>query len=257
MSLNDHGFGTQGNTAGGGGGNQPQRRAHPIRPVTIKQLLGAQRVGDGVMVVDGREITQAAVAGRVVGYEDDSTGRVAGAVTAKHYGYRISDGTGIVVVRQWMTAEHEEAPLPLQCFVRAGGTVKVWQDALIVTGTVRLVSDCNELNYHYLDAILTHLRLTQGNRHAKTETATPAVSNTASVIGGQNVLPGGGAKVFATDVLLNAIKQNGKGDVGLTMDELTAVAGKYGFGVSDVRVALRSLAAEGSVYQTHDNRFNV
>ncbi|KEG08791.1 putative replication Factor A 28 kDa subunit [Trypanosoma grayi] len=271
MSLNMYGFtgdGGSGPNAGGagmgaaasnnstGGGNQPQRRMHPIRPVTIKQLLEAQRVGEGVMVVDGREVTQATVVGRVIGYEDDDANRVSGALTAKHYGYRITDGTGLVVVRQWMDADHNEEPLPVQCYVRASGTVKVWQNAPIVTGTVRLVSDCNELSYHFLDAILTHLRLTKGNKHAK-EDAVPAVSNRASTLGVQNMLPGGDGKVFATDVLLNAIKQNARGDVGLTMDELTAAARQFGFSVSDVRAALRTLAAEGSVYQTHDNRFNI
>ncbi|EKF38640.1 replication Factor A 28 kDa subunit, putative [Trypanosoma cruzi marinkellei] len=264
MNLNAYGFsGQTASNAGNGavgaaaGSNQPQRRMHPIRPVTIKQLLEAQRVGEGVMVVDGREVTQATVVGRVIGYEDDTANRVTGALTAKHYGYRITDGTGLVVVRQWMDADHQEEPLPVQCYVRASGTVKVWQNAPIVTGTVRLVSDCNELNYHYLDVILTHLRLTRGDKHAKDEGAVPAVSNTASTLGVQNMLPGGGGKVFATDVLLNAIKQNARGDVGLTMDELAAAARQYGFSVNDVRVALRTLAAEGSVYQTHDNRFNI
>ncbi|RNF08346.1 replication Factor A 28 kDa subunit [Trypanosoma rangeli] len=268
MDLNAHGFFGQAATNNNAnasasaigsvtGSNRPQRRMHPIRPVTIKQLLEAQRVGEGVMVVDGREVTQATVVGRVIGYEDETANRLTGAVTAKHYGYRITDGTGLVVVRQWMESEHQEEPLPVQCYVRVSGTVKVWQNAPIVTGTVRLVSDCNELNYHYLDAILTHLRLSKGNKHAKDEAAVPAVSNTASTLGVQNMLPGGEGKVFATDVLLNAIKQNARSDVGLTMDELTAAARQYGFSVNDVRVALRTLAAEGSVYQTHDNRFNI
>lgn len=272
MDLNSYGFlGSTSNnnssttaataTAGSASSTQPQRRMHPIRPVTIKQLLDAQRVGEGVMVIDGREVTQATVVGRVIGYEDDGASRVGGALTAKHHGYRVTDGTGTVVVRQWMDADQQEEPLPTQCYVRAAGTVKMWQGAPIVTGTVRLVSDCNELNYHFLDVVLTHLRLTKGNKHPvggkERGEAVPAVSNTASALGLQNMLPGGDGKIFVTDVLLNAIKNNARGDVGLTMDELTVAARQYGFSVNDVRVALRTLAAEGSVYQTHDNRFNI
>lgn len=47
---------------------QQQRRMHPIRPLTIKQLTEAQSVGEGVLVVDGREVTQATVVGCIVDY---------------------------------------------------------------------------------------------------------------------------------------------------------------------------------------------
>ncbi|CCD13058.1 unnamed protein product [Trypanosoma congolense IL3000] len=239
--------------------SQPQRRMHPIRPVTIKQLLGAQRVGEGVTVIDGREVTQATVVGRVIGYEDDgSSGNFAagGALTAKHHGYRITDGTGIVVVRQWMDAGQQDEPLPQQCYVRAAGTVKMWQNAPIVTGTVRLVSDCNELNYHFLDVILTHLRLTRGERRS-TGNVPAAVSNTASAVGLQNMMPGGEEKLYATDVVLNTIKQKARGDDGLSMDEITAAAQHYGFNAQDVRAAIRTLSEEGKIYQTHDFKFNI
>ncbi|KAG8348310.1 OB fold nucleic acid binding domain [Trypanosoma vivax] len=260
MSLHASGFfGAAGGHIAPNSGNvtsQPQRRMHPIRPVTIKQLLEAQRVGDGVTVIDEREVTQATVVGRVVGYEDGGSAVGGGALTAKHHGYRITDGTGFVVVRQWMDSDQQEEPLPLQCYVRAAGTVKMWQNAPIVTGTVRLVSDNNELNYHFLDVILTHLRLTRGDKKPSSS-AGLTVSNTVSAVGLQNVIPGGENKLFATDVLLNTIRQKSHGDVGLSMDELTAAAQPYGFNAHDVRMAMRTLTEEGKVYQTHDHKFNI
>lgn len=234
-----------------------QRRVHPIRPVTIKQLLEAQRVGEGVTVIDGREVTQATVVGRVVGYESDSDNRFSGgALTAKHHGYRITDGTGVVVVRQWMDADQQDDALPLQCYVRAAGTVKMWQNSPIVTGTVRLVSDCNELNYHFLDVILTHLRLTQGSRRPNSA-APAAVPNTASAVGVQNMFPGGDGKVFTTDVVINTIRQKARGEEGLSMDEISAAALQYGFSGQDVRNAIRTLMEEGKIYQTHDCKFGI
>ncbi|KAK7196552.1 replication Factor A 28 kDa subunit [Novymonas esmeraldas] len=257
---------TQGSNFGGGGAasashnsQAPQRRMHPIRPLTIKQMLEAQSVGGGVMVVDGREVTQATVVGRVVGYENANMaaggGGGGGAITAKHFGYRITDNTGMLVVRQWVDAERVQEPIPLNTHVRASGTVNVWQQAPIVTGTVVSMADSNEMNYHMLDAILTHFRLTQGNKRAPATGA--SMHNTAAAVGARNVLPGGENKVLLTDLLISCIKQNGNGDAGMSMDELTMSAQRYSFTPGDVRIALRTLAAEGKVYQTHDNRFNI
>lgn len=237
------------------GGQQPQRRMHPIRPLTIKQMLEAQSVGGGVMVVDGREVTQATVVGRVVGYENANMASGGGAITAKHFGYRITDNTGMLVVRQWIDADRAQEPIPLNSHVRASGTVNVWQQAPIVTGTVVSMSDSNEMNYHMLDAILTHYRLTQGNKRAPTGGA--SMQNSAAAVGVQNVLPGGDNKVLLTDLLVSFIKQHGSGDAGMSMDELTMAAQRYSFTPGDVRTAMRTLAAEGKVYQTHDNRFNI
>ncbi|KAG5509061.1 hypothetical protein JKF63_06069 [Porcisia hertigi] len=237
------------------GSQQTQRRMHPIRPLTIKQMLEAQSVGGGVLVVDGREVTQATVVGRVVGYENANMASGGGAITAKHFGYRITDNTGMLVVRQWVDADRAQEPIPLNTHVRASGTVNVWQQTPIVTGTVVSMADSNELNYHMLDAILTHFRLTQGNKHAASTGA--SMQNTASAVGIQNMLPGGDNKVLLTDLLISFIKQHGNGDAGMLMDELTMLAQRYNFTYGDVRTAMRTLAAEGKVYQTHDNRFSI
>ncbi|CCW65483.1 unnamed protein product [Phytomonas sp. EM1] len=234
---------------------QQQQRVNPIRPLTIKQLLDAQSVGQGVLVVDGREATQAIIIGRIIGYENANATSVK-ALTAKHYGYYITDNTGKILVRQWVDAESTEDPLPLHTHVRASGSVKVWQDAPVVTGSVVGIADSNEMNFHLLDAILTHLRLVKGE---KREAAAPGgfAMNTAAAVGAQNILPGGDTKIPLTDLLISVIQRSGNPDVGLSMDELIAAAQQYNFGPGDVRNALRILASEGKIYQTHDNRFNI
>ncbi|EPY34960.1 replication factor A2 [Angomonas deanei] len=212
-------------------------------------------VGDGVMVIDGHEVTQATIVGRVVGYENANMA-AGGAQTAKHFGYRITDTTGLLVARQWVDGGSESEPLPLNSHVRASGSVKVWQDAPVVTGTVVAVADSNELNYHALDAILTHLRLTKGNR--RPVEGKSSLTNTPGAVGVQNMLPGGSSNVPLTDLLVSVIRQNANGsDSGMSMDELVVSAQGYGFSSKDVGAALRILASEGKVYQMHDNRFNI
>lgn len=246
------------NFAAAAAGNQPQRRINPIRPLTIKQLLEAQSVGQGVLVVDGREVTQATVIGRIVGYENANIG-VGQALTAKHYGYRITDNTGMITVRQWVDAEAGHEPIPINSHVRASGSVKVWQDAPVVTGTVVGLADSNEMNFHMLDAVLTHLRLTQGNRRPAEGApgAEASVLNTSAAVGAQNVFPGGDSKIPLTELLVAVIRQSNHGDMGLSMDELIMAAQKYNFGPGDVRTAMRALSSEGRVYQTHENRFSI
>lgn len=266
--------GGSGRSSGGGQQQQAQqgaaRRINPIRPVTIKQILNANNEVGAVLVVDGRELTQATVIGRILAYESANMSVGAGALTARHFGYRVSDNTGTMVVRQWVEAESIEEPIPLGCHVRASGTLKVWQGTPVVTGTVTAIADSNELNYHLLDAILTHLRLTRGNHHPGSSNQNNAftrngitsgdggsIKNNAAAVGLHNVLPGGHDNVPVTDLIVDAIRKNGNGDVGLSMDEIIAALKRYNISATDVRGALRVLAGEGQVYQTHDNRFNI
>lgn len=261
-----------GGRSSGGGQQQQQgvvRRINPIRPVTINQILTANNDVSAVLVVDGRELTQATVIGRIISYESANMNVGAGALTARHFGYRVSDNTGIMVVRQWVEAESVEEPIPVGCHVRASGTLKVWQGTPVVTGTVTAIADSNELNYHLLDAILTHLRLTRGNHHPNSNSSSASVKNsaaagnggviknTAAAVGFQNLLPGGSDDVPVTDLIVDAIRKNGNGDIGLSIDDIVAALKKYNVTVTDVRGALRVLAGEGQIYQTHDSRFNI
>lgn len=153
--------GTQGSPQKPGGATAPRSAQIPLRPLTIKMILDAQRIGDGAMIVDGRDVGQVSLVARIVDV-DAATG---GAATAKSHAYRVTDGTGVLSVRHWLDTSKDpesQKPHPRNHYVFAVGMVKVFQDKPILTGTVRLVADCNEITYHFLDVISTHLRLTQG-----------------------------------------------------------------------------------------------
>jgi replication factor A2 len=238
------------------------RQVRPIRPVTIKQLLEAQRVGDGITVIDGREVTQVCVVGRISQFEAQAP---TGAMTARHHGYIISDGTGSLLVRQWFEQDKEAPPqLPLNSFLRASGNVKVWQERPLVTGSARPIADCNELTFHFLDAVLTHLRITRGGRPSKsqqlemrelTEAGRAAPPSAANALGGLPLRVGAGEKIYCSDVVLHLIKHSGKVD-GVTVDELVKGAAPYQFGVQDVRTALRALSKEAKVFEMDRDRFS-
>ncbi len=260
------GGGARGNFGGGGqsaGGQGGSKVFNPIRCVSVKQLLNANRVGEGVTVIDGREATQVTVCGRIVEYEN---GAAATAVTAKHIGYRISDGTGLLVVRQWTDQGAQQELLPIGQFIRCSGSVKVWMDSPLVTGSIRVILDANEFTYHLLECTLTHLRISQGTRSAKRSASAGVPQQQQQqqqmmMMGGmqqQQQQQGGamgGGNVPCTEAVLRAIRGSGRKDLGLSVEEIAAAVARYSFSTSDVRNALRSLSGEGKVFLCGDNRY--
>jgi replication factor A2 len=255
-------FGGGGSNFGGATSSSPsgqggaKRQTQPIRPLSIKQLLNAQRVGDGVMVIDGREATQVTVLGRIIDHEGNTSS--AGGMTAKHHGYKISDGTGIVVVRQWLDADRDQEILPVGHYVRASGSVKIWQDKPVITGTVRNASDANELTFHLLDAVLTHLRITRG---PVPQTAAPAAAPSAmSSYGSIGGAPGGTSeKLFPNDVVTAILKNHAKtqgGSAGMTQEEVAVQAQRHGTSIMEVRTAMKSLLSEGKIYNVDNTHFS-
>lgn len=242
---------------GGGGGTQggAKRVSQPIRPVTIKQVLQASHVGDGAIVVDGREASQVTVVGRIVALENPHA--VSGALTAKHFGYYVSDGTGTLLVRQWLDQQDTGAvPLPVQTVVRASGTLKIWNELPLVTGSVRMVADSNEITFHLLDSILTHLRITKGPiPSSKSAPAGNPYAAAAAATGAQaNLRPGEHHTV--TDVVITALKSN-RGPSGTSIQQVADYAARYNFSLQEVRAAIKTLSTEGAIYQMDADHYGM
>jgi hypothetical protein len=153
------GGGGAGAGAPGGKGGAPTR---PLRPATIHQVHSAQHVGDGALVIDGRECGQVTLVGRILSID---TNQDTGA--ARSFSYKISDGSGLITVRHWLIGGEGEQALDAGTTVRATGTVSHWQNQPILTGTVRPLISGDEITYHLLECILTHNRITKGPVRSK------------------------------------------------------------------------------------------
>lgn len=147
----------------------------PLRPVTIRMLLNAQRVGEGgSLLVSGREVGVVCVGGRVLEAQASTD-----TATARSHTYKISDGTGIIQVRHWLDqSATDTATEEVGSYLFATGNVKVFQDKPVLTGGVRPIADLTELTFHLLDCVNVHLRLTRGARAAPA-TAQPAAAASA------------------------------------------------------------------------------
>lgn len=89
--------------------------------------------------------------------------------------FKVDDGTGVVDCKLWST---EGNPLPVaeDEYARVRGVVKQFQGTTTISATtVHKVTDPNELVFHNLQAIWSHLYLTKGGDDADRK---PSVAST-------------------------------------------------------------------------------
>ncbi|RKO92132.1 hypothetical protein BDK51DRAFT_28469 [Blyttiomyces helicus] len=159
-SGNPYGGGSQG--AGspsdrGKGGNKPQS----LRPLTIKQFHGAkQSTPDQPFVVSDHELSQVSIIGRINSVQ----------TLATHIIYVLDDGTGTVEVKKFLDASDDQDFEAAQrdeyhegTCVKVIGSVRAFSNRMnIVVFNMRPVDSIDEVTFHMLDAIHTHLQLTRG-----------------------------------------------------------------------------------------------
>ena len=152
-----------------------------LRPLTIKQLVDSQRVGDGVMVVDGREVGQVTIVGRITGFPDGP--HTPG--IAKMFACTVSDDTGVITCKKWIDASEEpDRSWEIGTYIRVHGAAKMYNDQPQITGQFRSVIDSNEIIYHHMECVLLHLRLTRPvpQRPSAVKDAPPEGSNLQELI---------------------------------------------------------------------------
>jgi replication factor A2 len=267
--------GGRGGAAGGSaapGGNSPgnknpqqksSRAPIPLRPVTVRQLLEAQRVGDGALVVSQAEIGSVTIAGRVIhsqGADGANTG------TARSHTYQITDGTGVITVRHWLDASSTEASEPEASgsMVVATGNVKVYQDKPQLTGSVRVLHDANEFTYHLLDSIQVHLRMTQGDKQipgSKNKSDGPAAAAAAP---GMSAAPATGMPAAAggdasLDAALHRVMMSvGDRGVGISAEDAHTRLRQVMPNVSaaEVKAKLDELSGSGFYFPTSNGKYS-
>lgn len=122
-------------------------------PVTLKQLASS-RGTDEVYRVDDVELHTVKLIGKLVEFHDDST----------NYSFKLNDGTGEIECKKWKEND-TLTPMSFQGgeTVSVEGTIREFGGrAQLLVYNVSLVHDWNEVTYHILDVIFTHLQNTKG-----------------------------------------------------------------------------------------------
>ncbi|KAI8977384.1 hypothetical protein BDF20DRAFT_942027 [Mycotypha africana] len=156
----DSSFDGSDNKNGSGGYARRPLGDQTLRPLTIKQIKNVSVVHDNVCRIDGADVTQITFIGVIRGIQDLQTYNV----------YNIEDGTGVVECKKWIEQNESELEadarreLVLDTYVRVYGRINSFNGRIsVVVHNMRPIVDFNEISYHFLDAIETHLLLTRPN----------------------------------------------------------------------------------------------
>lgn len=127
-----------------------------LRPVTIKQILEAQAIGDSDFSVDGQRISQITVVGQVRNIHPAQT----------LFTVRLDDGTGQIDVKHFIDIDRQEeatSQLSENMHVRIFGRCKAFGGKHMINAHIlRPVTNFDEINYHMLEANYVHLHYTKG-----------------------------------------------------------------------------------------------
>ncbi|KDD73097.1 hypothetical protein H632_c2540p0, partial [Helicosporidium sp. ATCC 50920] len=129
-----------------------------LRALTIKQLhdaAAAAGAGDG-LTVDGREVTNVTLVGRITRVEEQQLMSV----------YTLDDGTGTIAAKYWIPEAEDDAERAAReewragVYVRAHGHLSQFNgERMLVAFCIRPIADFNEVTYHALQCIFQHQHL--------------------------------------------------------------------------------------------------
>ncbi|KAI9487155.1 MAG: hypothetical protein EXX96DRAFT_552026 [Benjaminiella poitrasii] len=202
-----------------------------MRPVTIKQIKTCTMPQDGTFRIDNGDATQVTIVGVIRNIQQLATNLI----------YTIEDGTGATEVRKWV--EQQESPeesdarreLTLDTYVRVTGKLNSFGGRLsLVAYTMRPITDFNEVTYHLLDAIHTHLVFTK--------TGSDNTMNVDPVM----------KPLTIQDHVNDAIKMFDNNPDGATIEQIcNKLKGLYS--ETEIRETIDVLQTEGQCYNTIDD----
>ncbi|KAI9342169.1 hypothetical protein BD770DRAFT_398814 [Pilaira anomala] len=202
-----------------------------LRPLTVKQIKNCEIPQDQTFKVDGSDVTQTTFVGVIRGIQELAT----------NYVYTIEDGTGAIEVRKWVeqneTAEEADArrAITVDTYVRVNGRINSFSNRVtIVCHTLRPITDFNEITYHLLDTIETHLRFAKPSHGSRMDI--DSTSGSMSIM----------------ERVAETIQTIGESPEGCSVDQIVfKLKGLYT--ESDIRQTVDTLQQEGVCYATIDN----
>ena len=184
--------------------------------------------------------------------------------------FTLDDGSGRLKVKHYSQDDGPSDVVDIRenVYMRAFGTLKTSAgEAYLNAHLVRPVTDFNEVTYHSLQIVQTHMHIlhkqgytfdAQGNAVLAAQPApAPAAAGGFGGYQAPAVPPAGGTQGAAgvsqdpcVAAVLAAIQQTENGGTGLSIDAITSRVGKYP--AQKVKQALDHLSGEGHIYSTID-----
>ncbi|KAK6460837.1 hypothetical protein DFJ63DRAFT_289633 [Scheffersomyces coipomensis] len=237
----DGGFNTDGNAGGFSTDNgiaEKHQSRTSLTPVTIKQINDAEQdVPDGDFKINQIELNMVSFVGIIRRIDDQTSGIV----------LKVEDGTGTIDVKKWTdattstTEELEKYNKELGKYVFVSGALKSFNNRKTVQNSVVYpIVDHNQVLYHHLSAIETHL---------KAQGITTANSVKSSQATGLFVTDND-AHASPVDAIYNFVKENSASmPTGVTEPFISQ---KLGFTTADAHKFCQELVESGRIYQGTD-----
>ncbi|KAM0973770.1 hypothetical protein ACFX2I_016933 [Malus domestica] len=237
-----------------------RRETHGLVPVTVKQVSEAYQSGDekSNFVISGADVANVSVVGMVFDKAERNT----------DVDFTVDDGTGRIKCRRWVNENfdsREMQEIEDGMYVRVNGHLKVFQGVRqIVAFSVRPVKNFDEVAFHFIECIHTHLLTSklqlQGN--AATQAQPMDSSLNTPVRSGSTGYQTAPSNQFSGQVSVDGLKSCdqlvldylqqpssiGK-EKGIHRDELSQ---HLKVPVGKILEAIRSLEEEGLIYSTID-----
>ncbi|XP_062507052.1 replication protein A 32 kDa subunit-like [Corticium candelabrum] len=232
------------------GGSQEQRglRSRSMMSVTVHQLMNAEQQDDAFLI-NGRDVHQITFVGRIMTVQESSTNIL----------YKIYDNTADPCeVRKWIDSDDSTADIDKRSECREGVVVRVYGHLRVFQGqksvvafAVSPVTDFNEITFHILDIVHTHLALTKATNIPNSDfAAVETVGFGNDVRGfGQGVTPG---MSRVQNEVYQCIIACGD-EAGIHIKDLLTQCRQKRVGDAEVRQAVEFLSNEGHVYSTIDD----
>lgn len=242
-----------------------------VRAVTVKQLSEATMdTENDSWVVSGEAVQDVTLVGKIVSVEEKST----------HAEYGVCDGTGRVMVRSYINSddgaeEKQRAELRQGRYARVFGKFRTQAGEMCVSAhSMRPVTDFNEVTYHLLEAVYTHLDALKRQGYSFDAAGNPVTAAPGGLAAGApagaapGAFVGGGAgggggamagaaggggggaleevnQLFMTPEAMNSAE-------GLSFDQVVQRLGNK-YNRDDLKRYIEELCDQGLLYSTNDD----
>ncbi|KDP33438.1 hypothetical protein JCGZ_07009 [Jatropha curcas] len=236
------------------------RDSQGLVPLTVKQISQASHSGDekSNFVVDGVDVTNVTVVGMVFDK----------AVKVTDVSFIVDDGTGRIGCRRWVNENLDTTEMETiqdGMYVRVNGHLKSFQGVKqLVAFSVRPVTNFDEVTFHFIDCIHTHLQNSklQLQIGASIQPQMLESSTNTPVRNGSNEYQAATtiqlSKQYSVDglkdtdqLILDYLQQSSSmgQEKGVHMDELCQ---QLKLPMEKIKGSIRSLEDEGLIYSTID-----
>lgn len=196
-----------------GGGFMPTQTAHPpsdsssisknrearcLFPLTVKQISNLASNDESNFTIDGAEVNNVTVVGRVSHKEDK----------ASEYTFLVDDGTGQIECTKWVQESldtEQMGEILVGMYVRVHGHLRGLQGRRFLNVfSIRPVTDFNEIPGHFIECIYVHFY----NTRLQGVTSQPPVANSTSIpLKGYQTAPPYQSSVYSSADGLNNVSQ--------------------------------------------------